>query len=364
MEHIEYFRRGGHYDGTLPAGIDITTLKPRRNFRNQLNQLAKTYADQTNKYAYNMQNMVEKYTFSWQGDGGSDAFKGNPIFFRAGWIEKSISEDHQVDNIFADLAWLMLNIGTDTASSKNYDGVFLFSGYRPAVTDQWKENGRAQSQCLTVGQVGYYYIVPVYVWLKALEGQTFTAELVNTSDDSVETITTYTGTGEKQLIVVTLDRSPTYPFILRLNFGVGYTHIIIHRIHASSGQVYYVPNVTDLLNTENYLQNGPLAWPWLQNEHLHYDIPANKWCYNHDNLQDITTEDWEADGTVKMIQKQTVTPVPITDKGTEDSIMDITGIHTSIEGGKTGIITNAKINLSSRNAELTIVYDPVPEQQQ
>ena len=364
VEHVEYFRRGGHYDGTLPAGIDITTLKPRRNFRNQLNQLAKTYADQTNKYAYNMQNMVEKYTFSWQGDGGSDAFKGNPMFFRAGWIEKSSSEDHQVDNIFADLAWLMLNSGTDTASGKNYDGVFLFSGYQPAVSDQWKENGRAQSQYLTVGQVGYYYVVPVYVWLKALEGQTFTAELVNTSDDSVTTIATYTGTGEKQLIVVTLDLSPTYPFILRLNFGVGYNHIIIHRIHASRGQVYYVPNVTDLLTPANYIQNGPLAWPWLQNEHLHYDIPANKWCYKHDNLQDIATEDWKDDGTVKMIQKQTVKPVPITDKGTEDSIMDITGIHTSIEGGKTGIITNAKINLSSRNAELTIVYDPVSEQQQ
>ena len=216
---------------------------------------------------------------------------------------------------------------------------------------------RAQSQYLIVGQVGYYYVVPVYIWLKALEGQTFTAELVNTSDDSVTIIATYTGTGEKQLIVVTLDMSPTYPFILRLNFGVGYNHIIIHRIHASSGQVYYVPNVTDLLTPANYLQNGPLAWPWLQCEHLHYDIPANKWSFDSD---DINTATFNDNGTVKMIQKQTVTPVPITDKGTEDSIMDITGIHTSIEGGKTGIITNAKINLSSRNAELTIVYDPVP----
>ena len=365
VEHVEYCRKGGRYDGDLDHSIDITTLKPRRNFRDYANQLRKTYADQTNKYTYNMQNMVEKYTFSWQGDGGSDAFKGNPMFFKSGWIEKSSSEDHQVDNIFADLAWLMLNSGTDTASSKNYDGVFLFSGYRPAVSDQWKENGRAQSQYLTVGQVGYYYIVPVYIWLKALDGQTFTAELVNTSDDSVTTIATYTGTGEKQLIVVTLDMSPTYPFILRLNFGVGYNHIIIHRIHASSGQVYYVPNVTDLLSPSNYLQNGPLAWPWLQNEHLHYDIPANKWSYLYDNLQDVNDNDaWQDNGTVKMIQKQTVNPVPITDKSTEDSIMDITGIHTSIEGGKTGIITNAKVNLSSRNAELTIIYDPVPPQQQ
>ena len=117
-----------------------------------------------------------------------------------------------------------------------------------------------------------------------------------------------------------------------------------------------------LLNTNTTLQNGPLAWPWLQNEHLHYDIPARKWCYLHDNLQDIQPTDWQDNGTVKMVQKQEVKVFPMPEKSTEDSIMDITGIHTSIEGGKTGIITNAKINLSSRNAELTIVYDPVPQQ--
>ena len=365
VEHVEYFRRGGHYDGTLPAGIDITTLKPRRNFRNQLNQLRKTYADQTNKYAYNMQNMVEKYTFSWQGDGGSDAFKGNPMFFKAGWIEKSSSEDHQVDNIFADLAWLMLNSGTDTASSKNYDGVFLFSGYLADATVQWKENS---TPTLTDGYwvltSGMFMNAQYNIWLTMPQGMTATVTIddLTSSRDPLPSIFigTWTGTGEPQVIPLndrsTFDRIMT----LRIQFSGDASQVTIHRIHARTGQVYNVPNTPDLLNTENYLQNGPLAWPWLQNEHLHYDIPTNKWCYNHDNLQDIQTEDWQDDGTVKMIQKQTVKPVPITDKGTEDSIMDITGIHTSIEGGKTGIITNAKINLSSRNAELTIIYDPIP----
>ena len=365
VEHVEYFRRGGSYDGTLPTGIDITTLKPRRNFRNQLNKLAKTYADQTNKYAYNMQNMVEKYTFSWQGDGGSDAFKGNPMFFKAGWIEKSSSEDHQVDNIFADLAWLMLNSGTDTASSKNYDGVFLFSGYLADATVQWKENS---TPTLTDGYwvltSGMFMNAQYNIWLTMPQGMTATVTIddLTSSRDPLPSIFigTWTGTGEPQVIPLndrsTFDRIMT----LRIQFSGDASQVTIHRIHARTGQVYNVPNTPDLLNTENYLQNGPLAWPWLQNEHLHYDIPANKWCYNHDNLQDIQTEDWQDDGTVKMIQKQTVKPVPITDKGTEDSIMDITGIHTSIEGGKTGIITNAKINLSSRNAELTIIYDPIP----
>lgn len=359
VEHVEYFRRGGHYDGTLPAGIDITTLKPRRNFRNPQGQLAKTYADQTNKYAYNMQNMVEKYTFSWQGDGGSDAFKGNPMFFRAGWIEKSSSEDHQVDNIFADLAWLMLNSGTDTASSKNYDGVFLFSGYQSAEEIVWEENSHPTMQNFVLAAyspIGNVHHVECDIWVTIPNGQTATLKQGNT------TVETYTGTGESQLLSINVT-APAQQNIW-IDFGANYANVTINRIRIHYGNVYRVPNTPDLLNTENYLQNGPLAWPWLQNEHLHYDIPANKWCYKHDNLQDIQTEDWEDDGTVKMIQKQTVKPVPITEKGTEESIMDITGIHTSIEGGKTGIITNAKVNLSSRNAELTIVYDPVPEENQ
>lgn len=151
---------------------------------------------------------------------------------------------------------------------------------------------------------------------------------------------------------------------LAIDFGDNYLDVTIHRIHIFSGILYtaaetYNPDITSPTFWVPSIQNGPLTWPWLQNEHLHYDIPANKWSYDSD---DINTATFNDNGTVKMIQKQTVKPVPITDKGTEDSIMDITGIHTSIEGGKTGIITNAKINLSSRNAELTIVYDPVPQQ--
>ena len=359
VEHVEYCRRGGSYSGDLSALINLPEMKPRRNFRDYANQLRKTYADQTNKYAYNMQNMVEKYTFSWQGDGGSDAFKGNPMFFKAGWIEKSSSEDHQVDNIFADLAWLMLNSGTDTASSKNYDGVFLFSGYQSAEEIVWEENSHPTMQNFVLAAyspIGNVHHVECNIWVTIPNGQTATLKQGNT------TVETYTGTGESQLLSINVT-APAQQNIW-IDFGANYANVTINRIRIHYGNVYRVPNTPDLLNTENYLQNGPLAWPWLQNEHLHYDIPANKWCYKHDNLQDIQTEDWEDDGTVKMIQKQTVKPVPITEKGTEDSIMDITGIHTSIEGGKTGIITNAKVNLSSRNAELTIVYDPVPQQQQ
>ena len=363
VEHVEYCRRGGSYTGDLSALVDLPALKPRRNFRNSQGQLTKTYADQTNKYAYNMQNMVEKYTFSWQGDGGSDAFMGNPMFFKAGWVEPSSSENHQVDNIFADLAWLMLNSGTDTASSKNYDGVFLFSGYRPAAFSE--ENYTPESQTFILATYGQPYTMPVDVWLRAAVGLSFTVELVNksTSPETIQILQTVACTGQPQCVNVSLGYSPAYPFDLRLNFSSAYNRFTILRMHAFTGNVYRVPNVANLLNPTNSLQNGPLAWPWLQNEHLHYDIPANKWSYKHDTLKDVNdNNDWESNGTVKMVQKQEVKVYPIPEKSTEDAITSITGIHTSIEGGKTGIITNAKVNLSSRNAELTIVYDPVPQQ--
>ena len=364
VEHVEYFRRGGHYDGTLPAGIDITTLKPRRNFRDYANQLRKTYADQTNKYAYNMQNMVEKYTFSWQGDGGSDAFKGNPMFFKAGWIEKSSSEDHQVDNIFTDLAWLMLNSGTDTASSKNYDGVFLFSGYKKAtIAGSWKEEKPPLAPTLLLSE-GLHIVADFYIWITIPSN--LSINLVRADNGTSQVIETYQGTGKPQCVRVLVDNlfiSGTHSLALVFGPAPQFLAIKIHRIHTQDGQIYTVPNVHDLLDDSNLLQNGPLAWPWLQNEHLHYDIPANKWSYKHDTLKDANdNNDWESGGTVKMVQKQEVKVFPMHEKGTEDAIMSITGIHTSIEGGKTGIITNAKVNLSSRNAELTIVYNPVPQQ--
>lgn len=361
VEHVEYCRRGGQYYPDLSALINLPAIKPFRNFRNQQGQLAKTYADQTNRYKYELENMVEKYTFAWQGDGGSDAFKGNPMLFKAGWVEPSSSEDHQVDNIFVDLNWLMLNAGTDTESGKNYSGVFMFSGYN-AWSGQWKENWYPNERTLTLAS-GSINVNRVNAVLCATipEGQTISLKLGSIVAE------TYTGTGSPQIIII----NTTSPQAISLDFGENFTDIIIHRIHSNlSAPLYRVPNTPDLLSAtpaipllQKYLQNGPLAWPWLQNEHLHYDIPANKWTYKHETVQEAdTANDWEDTGTVKMVQKQEIATFPMPEKTTEDSIMSITGIRTNIEGGKTGIITNAKVNLSSRNAKLTIVYDPVPQQ--
>lgn len=341
IEHVEYFRNGGSYTDSLASQFDLTTLKPHRNFfRN--NQPVKRYADQTNKYSFDLNNMAEKYTFSWQGDGGSDDFKGNPMCFRAGWIDKGKSESHEVDNIFADLGWLMLNAGTDTASSKNYEGVFLFAGYRPALSTIWNENARPSSQTLTLAS-GIDMHLNIDIWCTIPAGETASLLLDSTP------MHTYTGTGEPQQIHVEYNgNSSTHT--VALDFGANFYNCIIHRFHAAEGNIFYVPNVENLLRPGNNLQNGPLAWPWLQNEFLHYDIPANKWSFDSD---DPATATYLATGTIKLVKKQTVgiAPFPTADPKTNQGIKTGLGI---------GLIDSAKVNLGSRNVELTLLYDINP----
>ena len=356
VEHVEYFRHGGRYEGDLSHAIDLTSLMPRKNFfRN--NTPVKCLADQTNHYSYDLKDLSEKYTFSWQGEGGSDDFKGNPMFFKAGWIEKASSEDHQVDNIFTDLNWLLLNAGTSTASSKNYEGLFLFATYRPIAANHI-ENAPLTSPTMLLADLSRMVYVAIDLWLTGPEGmQIALMRQWYRPQPGIETITTYTCTGEKQCITVEYESAFIVPNSLGLVFGQNYAQVTIHRIHARTGNVYAVANTPNLLRPSTYLQNAPLAWPTLQNEYLHYDIPAQRWSFDTD---DLSTAQFLPSGTVKMAKRQEIKTLPIPDYATEQQIMNIIGIRTGIG---TGIITSATINLASRNAELTIIYDPIPDNQ-
>lgn len=351
IEHVEYFRRGGAYNRDLADQLDLTRLKPYRNFLRN-GQPAKRYADQTNRYTFDLDGMVEKYTYSWQGDGGGDDFRGNPMYFKAGWIEKGSIDDRQVDNIFADLGWLMLNAGTATESSKNYDGLFIFGGYQPFTMSQWKENA---------APMGRYLFNPFFsnidIWATVPAGQQITVEYVNNTTGTVTLENTYTGTGSIQQIQMR-PRIGGHNITYQVNFGTEWHDVLVHRIHLHQGNLYYTPKVEDKLQPVNYLQNGCLAWPWLQCEYLHYDIPAAKWTYLKDDYTDNPALEWETDGTIKLVKKQSLAVVPVPDASTEEAIINIMGIKTGLG---IGIIDSAKISLSSRNAEMTIIYDINPQ---
>ena len=355
LEHVEFFRRGSSYtdplDDPMREFIDITKIKPLRNFPRH-GQAAKRLSDQTNKYTFDLQGMAERYTFSWQGEGGSDEFKGNPMLFKAGWIEEGSSEDKQVDNIFADLSWLTLNAGTDTASSKNYEGLMVFAGYRKTVADAWTENAAAPAQELMLAE-GVRVKVDVQLWATVPEGQEVNVLVCGNGMCSV--VATYIGTGEMQCIHAAYTNMGMGIVEVKVDFGTGYGDVTIHRIHNNlSGNVYAVPNTESELTEGVYLQNGPLAWPSLQASYLHYDVPAQRWALNSDDPTDEATE-WRDGGTVKLIKKQEVSELPVPDLATEQRLKE--GIRTGLG---TGILDSATVNLGSRNAEMTLVYDITP----
>lgn len=353
LEHVEYFRRGNSYvQGDGSNLIDITKIKPLRNFPRN-GQAAKRLSDQTNKYTFDLQGIAERYTFSWQGEGGSDEFKGNPMLFKAGWIEAGSSEDKQVDNIFADLSWLTLNAGTDTASSKNYEGLMVFAGYRKvtpvtAVT----ENAAPVDQELVLAEGSKIWIDMTLV-VTAPVGHTMM--LVACANGICHSVATYSGTGEMQTLHITYSVSGGTGNVVKVDFGANYRAVTIHRIHNNlPGNVYAVPNTESELTEGVYLQNGPLAWPSLQASYLHYDVPAYKWALNSDDPADEATE-WRDGGTVKLIKKQEVSELPVPDLTTERRLKE--GIRTGLG---TGILDSATVNLGSRNAEMTLVYDITP----
>jgi len=352
LEHVEYFRRGSSYvQGDGSGLIDITKIKPLRNFPRHW-QAAKRLSDQTNKYTFDLQGMAERYTFSWQGEGGSDEFKGNPMLFKAGWIEAGSSEDKQVDNIFADLSWLTLNAGTDTASSKNYEGLMVFAGYRRAVDGSWTENAAAPAQELMLAE-GVRVKVDVQLWLTVPEGQEF--RVVACGGGRCRDLAVYTGTGAMQVVSVRYLSDGLDNYEVKVDFGTGYGDVTLHRIHNNlTGNVYSVPNTESELTEGVYLQNGPLAWPSLQASYLHYDVPAQRWALNSDDPADEATE-WRDGGTVKLIKKQEVSELPVPDLATEQRLKE--GIRTGLG---TGILDAATVNLGSRYAKLTLVYDITP----
>lgn len=350
VEHVEYFRRGNSYvQGDGSNLIDITKIKPLRNFPRN-GQAAKRLSDQTNKYTFDLQGMAERYTFSWQGEGGSDEFKGNPMLFKAGWIEAGSSEDKQVDNIFADLSWLTLNAGTDTDSSKNYEGLMVFAGYRRGLEGEYVENAAAESASMAVPipAIGDVY----QVWLTIPAG--YVVRLGEVVIGVYYEVESYVGTGSMQVIELSSLVATPGASEYRLSFGSGYGGVVIHRVHVGRGNVYAVPNTESELTEGVYLQNGPLAWPSLQAAYLHYDVPAVKWSLNSDDPADATTE-WRDGGTVKLIKKQEVPKLPVPDLATEQRLKE--GIRTGLGAG---ILDAATVNLGSRNAEMTLVYDITP----
>ncbi len=102
IEHIEYFRNGGSYDGTRIVGIDLTGMLNTRN--------GKSWAFSSSQYTYDKAEMPQRYEFSWMDDV-TDAFEGYPIDMVSKFVEQGRIEKINVSQFTSDIDYMLLNPG-------------------------------------------------------------------------------------------------------------------------------------------------------------------------------------------------------------------------------------------------------------
>lgn len=114
IEHIEWFREGGSYDGYQSVGVDLTRELVTRN--------NKPWAFIQNQYRFDKPAMAARYQFSWM-DEVSQLFTGYPIDILSSYVNPDNIEEINIAKFTSDLDYVLLNPG---AVSK--DGFVLLAG--------------------------------------------------------------------------------------------------------------------------------------------------------------------------------------------------------------------------------------------
>lgn len=100
IEHIKYFMNGGSYDNTPAVGVDLTTLRNKRN--------GKYWDFGTNVYEFEKLDMPQRYQFDWMDDV-TEMFKGMPIVVDSPFVQQDKNEDIHVANFTTDIDYMLLN---------------------------------------------------------------------------------------------------------------------------------------------------------------------------------------------------------------------------------------------------------------
>lgn len=100
IEHIEFFRNGGAYNGTPIVGIDLTAQVAPRS--------GKDLSFGQNKYTFEKPDMAERYQFGWMDDV-TRLFEGYPINILSKYVEPGKIENINISQFTSDFDYILLN---------------------------------------------------------------------------------------------------------------------------------------------------------------------------------------------------------------------------------------------------------------
>lgn len=325
IEHIQWFKNGGRYYGSPAISHDLTVEKVTRN--------GKAWAFGTSQYEYNKPTMPERYQFGWMDDV-TRVFDGLPIEILSKYVTPGNIEEINVSNFTSDIDYMLLNPG---ACSK--DGFALMAAISRNLTTpdtqfvgvpvgrdfdlRYPMNGVQPGDTVTIkfavqgSPVGYCNMA-----------------FLKQDGTPILTIGEFGEAGNFELSGI-VPQDATQIGVQQIT-RTGITGIKVSGIFGNK----YLPFVERQIDgTEYRLQNGLLAFIDLQPNYYVFDMPAYNIRIN--NTQAV------AYGITRE-KKQTLRMPVVDDPNPTQLIKTFLG---------TGQVEKISVNLSSRNANVTLMYD-------
>lgn len=325
IEHIQWFKNGGRYNGLPAISHDLTVEKVTRN--------GKAWAFGTSQYEYNKPTMPERYQFGWMDDV-TRVFDGLPIEILSKYVTPGNIEEINVSNFTSDIDYMLLNPG---ACSK--DGFALMAAISRNLTTP-------DTQFVSVPIASNFPLR--YAMNGAQPGDTVTIKFavqgspvgycnmafLKQDGTPILTIGEFSEAGNFELSGI-VPQDATQIGVQQIT-RTGITDIKVSGIFGNK----YLPFVErEIDGTEYRLQNGLLAFVDLQPKYYIYDLPAYQIRINDEQgvAYGITRE-----------KKQTLRMPVVDDPNPTQLIKTFLG---------TGQVEKISVNLSSRNANVTLMYD-------
>ena len=325
IEHISWFMRGGSYTGTPVVGIDLTKEIVTRN--------GKSWSYARNQYQFDKPDMAARYQFGWMDDV-TELFDGFPIDIISKYVNPDNVENIDVAQFTSDIDYILLN-----PNDVSKDGFVLLAGklldYADGATEQigyLRANGNIQPATAyhckstdkipcTPGQVFKYKGVGFVAAISALfySDNTIVGTAQYNTPNAYVNITIPAGAN---FVVFTSLAETAQPIILSV-----------------IGDIYELPYLNFAYDETNHiLQNPYVSFAYLQRYYA-YDMPAKNYRING--------IDMVASG-IKKLKTQTIKFPVLTEPNMTELVK--TGLGN-------GTIQKMSVNLSSRNANVTLKYD-------
>lgn len=329
VEHIKYYKNGGSYTQSPVVGTDLTTIVNPRN--------GKPLSFATSEYNYDKAQMAERYQYEWMDDC-TQAFDGEPIEVISPYVNKGKTESINVANFTSDIDLMLLN-----PSAMSNDGFALFA----CVDGDALAN--PQRSTFDIPSSGTNAITTPYQALKegyggksgvlditASGGGTFTIVFIDADGNVIsEPQEIFDADGTRYSINVTIPDGAVNVAYRAAGSATIYSWGLAVE---SVKELPYIEQVID--NVTYRLQNGIMAFAYLQPQFLLYNMPAPRLKVNDQAVTALGTE---------RLKKQNITyPVGM------DDADPMQLVKTDIGNGQ---VEKLSINLSSRTTKTTLKYD-------